>query len=160
MSEGMSLNDLGQFEKIFFPEGEVVKVGVIDSFADLQNKNLTLKCKILTGQYSGRDYSIRINHYLKDGAELTQSQKKKIIPYLKIAYNNVDPNQKLTWWNDEGRPFFGKEFTFRADKVDTFNGNPFQRLINPQLDVSNMQTEPTKMGPEQAEPAKKDIPWA
>lgn len=115
---GMSAEDLDYTADLIFKDKEIVKMQVTDVLENAQSHNVTMKCKVLSGDHAGKEASVFVS------AKDNEAAKKRKAQWARCWL------QAGVWSRDDiiaGRAnlkaLIGRVFTVRsstrADKTDT-----------------------------------------
>jgi hypothetical protein len=119
MDLNVSKEDLGLLEHPVFEAKEVVEFVCLEAEENAQWGTLSLKCKIQSGKFKGRRYSIRVD--LKADREIARIRRARFaLAFWKpeeIASGTVNPARLV-----------GRRFTAMAQQAREWNGKTLQDM--------------------------------
>ncbi len=135
---GIKLNDLQEFEAAFFKPGEIVQFKVIDVKEDVEGEKIKLETKVISEKFKGSKITHNIKNWNKNWDSLEPGPRKKIVPWVKLAFaDELGNGQEVEYWGQgEEKRFIGISFSAKANEAGEFKGFPFQNF----RDIQRLET--------------------
>lgn len=117
MGLNVTAEDLALTKPIVFDAKEVVEFVCLDADENVQYQRLSLKCKVLSGQYRGRRYTISLS--LKKENEI---QRRRLATFALAFYNE----KEITSGETPIARLVGRKFSAVAQPSREWSGKTYQ----------------------------------
>lgn len=110
--------ELSSQEQLLFSAKEVVEFHCLD-FNETRNQDLMLRCKVLTGKHTGREYT----HFLQNKAD-NKFQREKLMKFACAFWTK----EELLGKEYQKAKLINRKFSAVAQEPREYNGRTFQEF--------------------------------